>query len=186
MLILPEVFTSSLDKVYPDKSSHYLPWETKLLSHSVISSSSQKTVCYCLCHFTLLRLRIRKSSFWFCWKTLAPSSDVIQLSQARQSLRSILASANVWNSFFWVGKKVNKYLIMIDQFSGPPQWPSWQTNMVSLFCLKQDNPWHLYNIQDYLEVIRIICSILHGSAPIITMSETAECLSIKIDLNLAL
>lgn len=105
MFILPEVFTSSLDKVYPDKFSHYLLWETKLLSHSVISSSSQKTVCYCLCHFTLLRLRIRKSSFWFCWKTLAPSSDVIQLSQARQSLRSILASANVWNSFFWVGEK---------------------------------------------------------------------------------
>lgn len=35
----------------------------------------------------------------------------------------------------------------------------------ALFYLKEDNPQHLHDIQDYLEVIKIICSILlHGSA----------------------
>lgn len=50
---------------------------------------------------TLLRLRMRKKSFAFCWETRTPSSAVTQLSHARQSLRNILASANLWNSPFY-------------------------------------------------------------------------------------
>lgn len=44
---------------------------------------------------TLLRFRTRKKSLAFCWETWSPSSAVTQLSHARQSLRNILASANL-------------------------------------------------------------------------------------------
>lgn len=51
-------------------------------------------------HHTLLRFRTRKNSLVLCWESWAPSSAVMQLSHARQSLRNILASANLWNSPF--------------------------------------------------------------------------------------
>ena len=48
----------------------------------------------------MLRFRTWKKSLAFCWETWIPSSADTQLSQARQSLRNILASANLWNSPF--------------------------------------------------------------------------------------